>query len=98
MDLKLKDTVFTVCSVYAPTQDRPRQQLETLCKFEGFLEDLSSINIIAGGISTVSWTVLLTGIRRLFHPHTRTRTETVSLHSWISGVFVMSGDCVIWVS
>lgn len=49
MDIKVKNTVFTLCSIYAPTQDRPGEQLEILCNFEEILEDLSSINIIAGG-------------------------------------------------
>lgn len=49
VDLKIKDTIFTVCSVYAPTQDKPGEQLETLCNLEEMLEDQSSINIIAGG-------------------------------------------------
>lgn len=45
----MKGTVYTICSIYAPTQDKPREQLETLNTLEEHLEGLSSTNIVVGG-------------------------------------------------
>lgn len=49
MDMKVKDTIFTIASIYAPTQDKSGEQLENLSTLENFLEDLTSTHIIAGG-------------------------------------------------
>lgn len=49
MDIRLNDTIFTLCSIYAPTQDRAGEQLENLGNVDNFLEDLTSTNIIVWG-------------------------------------------------
>lgn len=49
LDIKLKEVILTLCSIYAPTQDKSGEQIDNLCSIEGFLEDLTSTNIIVGG-------------------------------------------------
>lgn len=49
MDMRIKGTVYTICSLYAPTQDKSSEQLETLGKVDQFLGEMSSVNIIVGG-------------------------------------------------
>lgn len=49
MDLQIKGTVYTLCSLYAPTQDKSCEQMDTLSKVEQFLGDLSAVNTIVGG-------------------------------------------------
>lgn len=49
MDVKVDEIIYTIINVYAPTQDKPRDQLLNLEKIEEFLADLDSANIIMGG-------------------------------------------------
>lgn len=49
MDLEVSDTVYTVGSYYAPTQDKPQCQMETLQVLENLLSELTAEQIIIGG-------------------------------------------------
>lgn len=49
LDVIIAGATYSIISIYAPTQDKPREQLETLEKMEGFLQDLESTNILIGG-------------------------------------------------
>lgn len=49
MDLRIRGTVYTLCSLYAPTQDKSSEQLETLANVEQLLGELSAVNTIVGG-------------------------------------------------
>lgn len=49
MNLELDKIFFTVSSFYAPTQDKPREQLEALDDLEQTLLDLNSDTVIVGG-------------------------------------------------
>lgn len=49
LDLVIAGITYSIISIYAPTQDKPREQLETLEKLEQFLQEMESTNIIIGG-------------------------------------------------
>lgn len=49
MDVHVEDQILTICSVYAPTQDHPRDQVEFLTKIQGFLSQLHCSHLILGG-------------------------------------------------
>lgn len=49
VDLKLDGVVYTVGSIYAPTQDRRSEQLSFLEKLDEWLSDMDSTNLIMGG-------------------------------------------------
>lgn len=49
LEIDLQGSKYSLVSVYAPTQDKPTLQLETLNKIEEFLDKLSAPNIIVGG-------------------------------------------------
>lgn len=49
VDLVIAGITYTIISIYAPTQDKPREQLDTLEKMEQLLEELESTNVIIGG-------------------------------------------------
>lgn len=49
LDIRLKGTVYTLCSIYAPTQDKPGEQMANLCRVEEVLEDLTFTNIVVAG-------------------------------------------------
>lgn len=91
MDIRLKDTVFTVGSIYAPTQDKSSEQLENLDNIEAFLEDLTSTNIIVGGDFNCFLNPLLDRNSQLMAP---SHTET-----YRSGIFSFAENwslCDVW--
>lgn len=49
MDLHTDYQIFSVCSIYAPTQDKPKKQVEFLGEVQALLLQLSGSNIILGG-------------------------------------------------
>lgn len=48
-DLELGDDTFSFGSIYAPTQDKPNDQIHFLTNTETLLQDLSCVNLILGG-------------------------------------------------
>lgn len=49
MDIMIEEQIISVGSIYAPTQDKPRQQLEFLEEMEDFLSQLNGVNLMLGG-------------------------------------------------
>lgn len=49
VDLDIAGTIYSIISIYAPTQDKPHEQMDTLEKLEQPIEELNSTNIIIGG-------------------------------------------------
>lgn len=49
IDVHIKDRILSLCSIYAPTQDRPREQVAFLENVEDLLSKLNGSNIVVGG-------------------------------------------------
>lgn len=49
LNLDLQGVLYSLVTVYAPTQDKPGLQMETINKIDDFLRNLSVPNIILGG-------------------------------------------------
>lgn len=49
MDIHLEDQILTICSIYAPTQDKPKKQVEYLEELDSLLSQLDCSNLILGG-------------------------------------------------
>lgn len=56
INVSLENLTYTICSVYSPTQDKPREQKDFLNSVNDFLSQLQADNIILGGILTASET------------------------------------------
>lgn len=41
--------IYSISNVYAPTQDRPKEQMDILGKLEGFLSEMDTTNLILAG-------------------------------------------------
>lgn len=55
MDVEVQDTIYTVGSLYAPTQDKPHEQISFMDNLESLLDSMTSHNILLGG----DWNCLL---------------------------------------
>lgn len=49
VDLEVDGEIYTIASLYAPTQDKPTQQLEFMDNLESILDTMTSENVILGG-------------------------------------------------
>lgn len=49
IDLHIDDHILSVCTLYAPTQDKPKRQVEFLEELEDLLSQLQGSNMILGG-------------------------------------------------
>lgn len=49
LDVEILDTVYTVGSVYAPTQDKPQDQLAFIDELESLLDTMASDKVLLGG-------------------------------------------------
>lgn len=49
LDLELAGVVYSLINIYAPTQDRPKEQVAVLNRLEQFLTEMDASNIIIGG-------------------------------------------------
>lgn len=55
LDVEVQDTIYTVGSLYAPTQDKPHEQISFMDNLESLLDSMTSHNILLGG----DWNCLL---------------------------------------
>lgn len=49
MDLDIGGNTYSVVNIYAPTQNRPKDQIETLEKLEEFISEMDANNLIIAG-------------------------------------------------
>lgn len=91
MDLQIKGTVYTFCSLYAPTQDKSCEQLETLGRVEHLLGELSAVNTIVGGDFNCFLDPSLDRNSPGPAPLTPMPTGIKSSPLWIPGIYVIYG-------
>lgn len=49
LDVEVRDTVYTIGSLYAPTQDKPHNQISFMDELETLLDTMTSSNVLLGG-------------------------------------------------
>lgn len=47
--ITINGTPYTIVTLYAPTQDKPQEQVDTLDRLEEFLSEMEPVNLIVGG-------------------------------------------------
>lgn len=49
LDVEIQENIYTIGSVYAPTQDKPQNQLQFLDKLDSLLDTMDADNVLLGG-------------------------------------------------
>lgn len=95
VDIQMDNDTFTICTVYAPTQDKYKEQVGFLATVEDLLQELNCFNLLVGETSTVSLTPRWTKTPLILHQPIPTRLESVSFHSCIILIFQILGESAI---